>query len=60
VQGNTADRTNASEIATLAGTVGVVNLGGNLAHSHTIMSTARGRSGTFDSIAGDAFPERNL
>src|SRR5262245_38960716 len=28
VQGNTADRTNASGTATLAGTVGVVNLGG--------------------------------
>ena len=51
VQGNTADRTNASGTATLAGTVGVVNLGGTLARSYTILSAAAGRSGTFDSIA---------
>src|SRR4029077_13941497 len=35
LQGNTADRTNASGSATLAGTVGVVNLGGIPAHSYT-------------------------
>jgi autotransporter-associated beta strand protein len=51
VQGNTADRTNASGTAPLAGTVGVVNLGGTLARSYTILSAAAGRSGTFDSIA---------
>ena len=51
VQGNTADRTNASGTATLAGTVGVVNLGSTLARSYTILSAAGGRSGTFDSIA---------
>ena len=51
VQGNTADRTNASGTATLAGTVGVVNLGGTLARSYTILSAAAGRNGTFDSIA---------
>jgi outer membrane autotransporter protein len=51
VQGDTADRTNASGTATLAGTVGVVNLGGTLARSYTILSAAAGRSGTFDSIA---------
>src|SRR5262249_34700552 len=56
VQGNTADRTNASGAATLAGTVGVVNLGGNLTHSYTILSAAGGRSGTFDSLAAVNLP----
>jgi outer membrane autotransporter protein len=56
VQGNTADRTNASGTATLAGTVGVVNLGGTLARSYTILSAAAGRSGTFDSIAAVNLP----
>src|SRR5262249_25784920 len=51
VQGNTADRTNASGTATLAGTVGVVNLGGIPVHSYTILSAAAGRTGTFDSVA---------
>jgi outer membrane autotransporter protein len=51
VQGNTADRTNVSGTATLAGTVGVANLGGRPARSYTILSAAGGRSGTFDSIA---------
>src|SRR5262245_47831439 len=51
VQGNTADRTNVSGTATLAGTVGVVNLGGIPAHSYTILSAAAGRIGTFDSVA---------
>src|SRR5262249_58217690 len=46
VQGNTADRTNASGTATLAGTVGVVNLGGTPAHSYTILSAAARRTGT--------------
>jgi autotransporter-associated beta strand protein len=50
LQGNTADRTNASGTATLAGTVGVVNLGGALARSYTILSAAAGRMGTFDSL----------
>jgi outer membrane autotransporter protein len=50
LQGNTADRTNASGSATLAGTVGVVNLGGIPAHSYTILSAAAGRTGTFDSL----------
>jgi autotransporter-associated beta strand protein len=50
VQGNTADRTNASGAATLAGTVGVVNLGGNLARNYTILSAAGGRTGAFDSV----------
>jgi uncharacterized protein with beta-barrel porin domain len=56
IQGNTADRTNASGTATLAGTVGVVNLGGTLARSYTILSAAAGRSGTFDSIAAVNLP----
>jgi autotransporter-associated beta strand protein len=50
LQGNGADRTNASGTATLAGTVGVVNLGGTLARSYTILSGAAGRIGTFDSL----------
>jgi outer membrane autotransporter protein len=50
VQGNTADRTNASGTATLAGTVGLSHLGGKLAHSYTILSAAGGRTGTFDSL----------
>jgi autotransporter-associated beta strand protein len=56
VQGNTADRTNASGTATLAGTVGVVNLGGIPAHSYTILSAAAGRIGTFDSVAAVNLP----
>ncbi|MFL6821290.1 MAG: autotransporter domain-containing protein [Xanthobacteraceae bacterium] len=56
VEGNTADRTNVSGTATLAGTVGVVNLGGTLARSYTILSAAGGRSGTFDSIAAVNLP----
>ena len=50
VQGNTADRTNASGAATLAGTVAVSHLGGKLARSYTILSAAGGRTGTFDSL----------
>ena len=50
LQGNTADRTNASGTATLAGTVGLSHLGGKLARSYTILSAAAGRTGTFDSL----------
>jgi autotransporter-associated beta strand protein len=50
VQGNAADRTNASGTATLAGTVAVSYLGGRLAPSYTILSAAGGRTGTFDSL----------
>jgi autotransporter-associated beta strand protein len=50
VEGNTADRTNASGTATLAGTVGVSHLGGKLARNYTILSAAAGRTGTFDSL----------
>jgi autotransporter-associated beta strand protein len=50
VEGNNADRTNASGTATLAGTVGVSHLGGKLARSYTILSAAAGRTGTFDSL----------
>jgi autotransporter-associated beta strand protein len=56
VQGNTADRTNASGTATLAGTVGVVNLGGIPARSYTIVSAAAGRIGVFDSVAAANLP----
>jgi outer membrane autotransporter protein len=56
VQGNTADRTNASGTATLAGTVGAVNLGGIPAHSYTILSAAAGRTGTFDSVTALNLP----
>ena len=50
VEGNTADRTNASGTATLAGTVAVSHLGGKLARNYTILSAAGGRTGTFDSL----------
>ncbi|HEY7031916.1 MAG TPA: autotransporter-associated beta strand repeat-containing protein, partial [Thermomicrobiales bacterium] len=50
VQGNTADRTNASGTATLAGTVAVSYLGGKLAPRYTIISASAGRAGTFDSL----------
>jgi outer membrane autotransporter protein len=50
VEGSTADRTNASGTATLAGTVGVSHLGGKLARNYTILSAAGGRTGTFDSL----------
>jgi outer membrane autotransporter protein len=56
VQGNTADRVNVSGTATLAGTVGVSYLGGNLAKSYTIVSTAAGRIGTFDALAAFNLP----
>ncbi|MBV8418756.1 MAG: autotransporter domain-containing protein [Hyphomicrobiales bacterium] len=56
VQGNTADRTNASGTATLAGTVGVVNLGGIPARSYTILSAAAGRIGAFDSVTAVNLP----
>jgi autotransporter-associated beta strand protein len=49
-QGSTADRTNATGTATLAGTVAVSHLGGRLARNYTILSAAGGRSGTFDSL----------
>jgi outer membrane autotransporter protein len=51
LQGSTADRTNATGTAALAGTVGVMNLGGSLARSYTILSAAGGRTGTFDALA---------
>jgi autotransporter-associated beta strand protein len=50
VQGSTADRTNATGTASLAGTVAVSHLGGRLARSYTILSAAGGRTGTFDSL----------
>jgi autotransporter-associated beta strand protein len=56
VQGNTADRTNASGTATLAGAVGAVNLGGIPVHSYTILSAAAGRIGTFDSLTALNLP----
>jgi autotransporter-associated beta strand protein len=56
VQGNTADRTNASGTATLAGTVGVANLGGIPVHSYTILSAAAGRTGTFESMTALNLP----
>jgi autotransporter-associated beta strand protein len=51
VEGNTADRTNASGTATLAGSVGVSYLGGHPERRYTILSAAGGRTGTFDSLA---------
>jgi autotransporter-associated beta strand protein len=56
VQGNAADRTNATGTAALAGTVGVVNLGGSLAPSYTIVSAAGGRTGTFGSLVAMNLP----
>jgi outer membrane autotransporter protein len=56
VQGNTADRTNAGGTATLAGTVGVVNLGGIPVRSYTILSAAAGRIGTFDAVTAVNLP----
>jgi outer membrane autotransporter protein len=56
LQGKTADRTNVSGTATLAGTVGVVNLGGVPARSYTILSAAGGRTGAFDSLATLGLP----
>jgi autotransporter-associated beta strand protein len=50
VQGNSADRTNVTGTATLAGTVAPSYLGGNLARSYTILSAAGGRTGTFASL----------
>jgi outer membrane autotransporter protein len=50
VQGSTADRTNVTGTATLAGTVALSYVGGKLAPSYTILSAAAGRSGTFDSL----------
>jgi autotransporter-associated beta strand protein len=51
VQGNAADRVNASGTATLAGTVALTYLGGNLSRSYTILSAAAGLGGTFDQVA---------
>jgi autotransporter-associated beta strand protein len=56
VQGNTADRVNVSGTATLAGTVGVSNLGGNLTHSYTIVSASAGLNGTFNAFAAANLP----
>jgi autotransporter-associated beta strand protein len=50
VFGNTADRTNVTGTATLAGTVAASFTGGNLANSYTILSAAGGRTGTFGSL----------
>jgi len=55
-QGSTADRTNVSGTATLAGTVGVSYLGSKLAPSYTILSAAQGRAGTFDSLVPVSLP----
>jgi outer membrane autotransporter protein len=56
VQGNSADRTNTTGTASLAGTVAVSNLGGKLARSYTILSAAGGRTGTFDSLVAANLP----
>jgi outer membrane autotransporter protein len=51
VQGNTADRVNVAGTATLAGTVGVSYIGGNLAKNYTFVSATAGHTGTFDALA---------
>ena len=56
VQGNSADRVNVTGAATLAGTVGLSYLGGNLAQRYTIVSAAAGRTGTFDALAAFNLP----
>src|SRR5262249_25012721 len=56
VQGSTADRTNVSGTASLAGIVGVSYLGGKLAPSYTILSAAAGRTGAFDSLVAPNLP----
>jgi autotransporter-associated beta strand protein len=50
VQGASADRTNVTGTASLAGTVAVSYLGGKLARNYTILSAAGGRGGTFNSL----------
>ena len=50
VQGGSADRTNVTGTASLAGTVAVSYLGGKLSNRYTILSAAGGRSGTFGSL----------
>ena len=50
VQGSSADRTNATGTANLAGTVALSYLGGKLSPNYTILSAAAGRTGTFDSL----------
>jgi outer membrane autotransporter protein len=56
VFGNTADRTNVTGTATLAGTVAAVNTGGNLTNTYTILSAAGGVTGTFNTLAPFGFP----
>jgi autotransporter-associated beta strand protein len=53
---NTADRSNVTGSATLAGTVAAVNTGGNLTNSYTIVSTAGGVTGVFDALSPVGFP----
>jgi autotransporter-associated beta strand protein len=50
VFGNTADRTNVTGTATLAGTVAASFTGGILTNSYTILSASGGRTGTFNSL----------
>jgi outer membrane autotransporter protein len=53
---NTADRSNVTGSATLAGTVAAINTGGNLTNSYTIISTAGGVTGVFDAFSPFGFP----
>src|SRR5205823_5034329 len=48
--GNTADRIKVDGTATLAGTVRVAFLGGDLTNRYTILSATGGRIGTFDEL----------
>jgi outer membrane autotransporter protein len=54
LQGSSADRTNVTGTATLAGTVLASPLSGNLARSYSILSAAGGLSGTFNSAVAPA------
>ena len=63
VFGNTADRTNVTGTATLAGTVAAVFTGGNLTNRYTIISAAGGVTDTFGnliSVGGPAFITTSL
>jgi outer membrane autotransporter protein len=56
VFGNTADRTNVTTTATVAGTVGALFTGGNLTNSYTILSATGGVTGTFNTLTSIGLP----
>lgn len=56
VVGSTADRTNVTSVATLAGTVVSMFQPGTLARNYTILSAAGGLNGTFDALTTAGLP----